>query len=50
MHKAFIHGVRTSEQAGILCNFDDALRMLAVTLACQQSAEQGRPVLLSELL
>lgn len=50
MHKAFIHGVRSGEQAGILCNFDDALRTLAVTLACQQSAEQERPVLLSELL
>ncbi|MEM7533067.1 MAG: Gfo/Idh/MocA family oxidoreductase [Chloroflexota bacterium] len=44
MNLAFINGVRSGRQDGILCDFDDAAQTLAVTLACQQSAESGQPV------
>lgn len=50
MNAAFIAAVRSGDASGILSDYHDALQTLAVTLACQQSAEQNRPVLLQELL
>lgn len=44
MNQTFIAAVRAGDQGGILSSFADAARTLAVTLACQQSAEQGQPV------
>jgi predicted dehydrogenase len=46
MNRAFIEGVRRGTQDAILCDFADAARTLAITLACQRSAETGEPVLL----
>ncbi|MCB0110065.1 MAG: hypothetical protein KDE53_29285, partial [Caldilineaceae bacterium] len=46
MNHAFIEGVRTGKQDGILSDFADAARTLAVTLACQRSAETGEPIAL----
>lgn len=46
MNRAFIESVRNDTQDAILSDFDDATRTLAVTLACQRSAEMGEPVML----
>jgi len=46
MNQAFIESVRSGTQEAILCDFADATRTLAVTLACQQSATTGEPVTL----
>lgn len=50
LNQAFIQAVRADSQNGVLCDFADAVRTLAVTLACQQSAEDGHPIFLVELL
>lgn len=50
MNQAFIDAVRSGAQGAILSDYHDAVQTLAVTLACQQSAEQNRPVALNELL
>ncbi|MBV7333647.1 Gfo/Idh/MocA family oxidoreductase [Chloroflexi bacterium TSY] len=50
MNRTFIEAVRSGQQDGILCDFAEAARTLAVTLACQRSAETGKPVELSELI
>lgn len=50
MNQAFIAGVRSGVQGAILSDYADATRTLAVTLACQQSAERGRSIELSELM
>jgi myo-inositol 2-dehydrogenase / D-chiro-inositol 1-dehydrogenase len=50
MNKAFIEAARTGHQGAILSDFADATRTLAVTLACQRSAEQGTPILLAEFM
>lgn len=44
MNRAFIEAVRSGKQEGILSDFADAARTLAVTLACQRSAETGQPI------
>lgn len=49
LNRAFMQAVRAGTQDGILCDFADAVRTLAVTLACQLSAERGRPLELAEL-
>jgi predicted dehydrogenase len=49
MNQTFIAAVRAGEQGGILSSFADAARTLAVTLACQHSAEQGQPVEVARL-
>ena len=46
MNRAFIEAVRSGKQEGILSDFADAARTLAVTLACQRSAETGQPITL----
>jgi len=44
MNRTFIEAVRSGDQTGILCNYADAARTFAVTIACQRSAEQGHPI------
>ncbi len=44
MNRAFIESVRSGKQDGILSDYADAARTLAVTLACQESAETGQPI------
>ena len=50
MAKAFIDATRSGRQDGILSSFDDAVKTLGVTLACQRSAEIGAPVELAEFM
>lgn len=44
MNRTFIEAVRSGTQSGILCDFADAARTFAVTMACQKSAERGEPL------
>lgn len=44
MNRTFIEAIRSNDQSGILCDFADAARTFAVTIACQKSAEQGQPI------
>ncbi len=41
---AFIEAVKTGDSTGILSPYGDSINTLAVTLACAQSGESGRPV------
>lgn len=41
---------QSNKQAGILSDFADATRTLAVTLACQRSAETGQPIHLADFV
>src|SRR5690606_1185431 len=50
LNKAFIEAARAGNQGAILSDFEDATRTLAVTLACQASAEQGVPINLAEFM
>jgi predicted dehydrogenase len=50
MNKAFIDAARAGHQGEILSDFADATRTLAVTLACQASAERGVPINLEEFM
>lgn len=50
MNRAFIEAIRSGDQSGILCDFADAARTFAVTLACQKSAERGQPIDLEEFM
>ncbi len=50
MNKAFIDAVRSGHQSGILSDYADATCTLAVTLACQLSAERGLPINLTEFI
>jgi predicted dehydrogenase len=50
LNQAFIEAVRSGNSAAILSDYHDAVQTLAVTLACQQSAEENRPITLTELL
>lgn len=43
-NKAFINAVKTGDASGIRSTYEDAVKTLAVTLACNQSAETGQPV------
>lgn len=42
--EAFIHAVRTGDRSKIRSDYADAARTLAVTLACNESADTGQPV------
>jgi predicted dehydrogenase len=44
MNRTFIEAARRGDQGGILSDYADAARTLAVTLACQRSAEIGQPI------
>lgn len=44
MNRAFIEAVRNGTQGGILSDYADATRTLAITLGCQTAAESGQPV------
>ncbi|MEZ4726343.1 MAG: Gfo/Idh/MocA family oxidoreductase [Caldilineaceae bacterium] len=50
MNQTFIAAVQSGDQGEILSDYQDAVKTLAVTLACQQAAEAQRPVALAELL
>jgi len=50
MAKAFVEATRSGRQEGILSSFDDALKTLGVTLACQRSAEAGAPIAMAEFM
>lgn len=39
--RAFIEAVRTGDRSGIRCDYSEAVKTLAVTLAANESAEQG---------
>ncbi len=43
-NRAFIDAVRTGNTGGIRSTYDDAVKTLAVTLACNESARTGSPV------
>ena len=44
MNRAFINAIRSGDSSEILCDFADAARTFAVTIACQKSAERGEPI------
>ena len=44
MNRAFVEAMLSGDQSGILCDYADAARTFAVTMACQKSAEQGQPI------
>jgi predicted dehydrogenase len=50
LNKAFIEAARAGNQGAILSDYADAARTLAVTLACQRSAERGEPINLAEFM
>jgi predicted dehydrogenase len=50
MNRTFIEAARQGRQAGILSDYADAARTLAVTLACQRSAETGQPIALADFM
>ena len=43
-NKAFIKAVRTGDASDIRSSYSDAVKTLAVSLACNQSAATGQPV------
>lgn len=43
-NRAFITAVKTGDASGIKSSYEDALKTLAVTLACNESAASGMPV------
>ncbi len=43
-NRAFIEAVKTGDRSLVLSDYADAARTLAVTLACNESAEKGAPV------
>jgi len=47
-NRAFIEAVRTGNTNGIRSTYDDAVKTLAVTLACNESAATGKPVKVAE--
>lgn len=49
MNERFINAVRDGNQDLISCNYDDALRSFAVTVAAQSSAESGEIITVSDL-
>jgi len=42
--EAFIKAIKTGDSTGIRSTYEDALKTLAVTLACNESAASGKPV------
>jgi myo-inositol 2-dehydrogenase / D-chiro-inositol 1-dehydrogenase len=45
--RAFIHAVRTGDRTQIRSDYEDAVRSLAVSIACNESAVSGAPTLVS---
>jgi predicted dehydrogenase len=43
-NKAFIEAVKTGDSSNIRSTYEDAVKTLAVTLACNESAKTGVPV------
>lgn len=43
-NKAFIEAIRTGDSSGIRSTYEDAVKTLAVTLACNESARTGKTV------
>ena len=50
INESFIDAVRAGNQGTIRCDYADALKSFAVTVACQQSAETGKVVEIADLL
>jgi predicted dehydrogenase len=46
---AFVEAVASGDASGILSDYSDGMKSLAVSIAANRSAETGEPVLLSEL-
>ncbi len=47
--QAFIEAVKSGKREGILCPYEDGVKTLAVSLAANRSAEEGRPVKVKEM-
>ncbi len=47
-NEAFINAVRTGDSTGIRSNYEDAVKTLAVSLACNESAATNCPVAISQ--
>ncbi len=47
-NRAFIRAIKTGDRSGIRSTYKDAVKTLAVTLACNESATIGKPVAVSE--
>ena len=47
-NKAFMEAIRNGDRSLIRSSYEDAVRTLAVTLACNESAQTGRPVEVGE--
>jgi predicted dehydrogenase len=47
--RVFVEAVKSGRRDGILSPYDDAVKTLAVTLAANRSAEEGRPVKVEEM-
>ncbi|NIM04240.1 MAG: hypothetical protein GTN69_04100 [Armatimonadetes bacterium] len=47
--RAFVEALKSGRGDGILSSYQDAVRTLAVTLAANRSAEEGRPVSVEEM-
>ena len=50
INESFIDAVRAGNQGTIRCDYADALKSFAVTVACQQSAETNQVVTIADLL
>lgn len=50
MNRAFIGAIRSGDPSGILCDYADAVRTFAVTMACQKSAEVRQPIDVEEFM
>jgi len=46
-NRAFIRAVKTGDTSGIRSTYEDAVKTLAVTLACNESARRGVPIKLA---
>ena len=50
LDRDFIEAVRTGQQSRVLCDVEDAVTSLAISLAANRSAETGEPVRVRDLL
>ncbi|MDH7601359.1 MAG: Gfo/Idh/MocA family oxidoreductase [Armatimonadota bacterium] len=48
-NRAFIKAVKTGDRSDIRSTYEDAVKTLAVTLACNESAAAGKPIKVPEL-
>jgi hypothetical protein len=50
LNQAFIEAIRTGDQALVGVDYEEALRIFAVTYACQRSAETNQVIEMKDLL